>query len=362
LQDGVEILRQEEDKKQGLIKFTGRQAGEVLSNLPLGQTVASIYPEYGNKELGFPTRKELFGREDPTRFGSGVLATKGLQDPLFKLIPPYGGSQVKKTMEGLTSFAKGYVGKETGVKFPVDQNIPNAVKSALFGQYSTPEAERYFQENRKPLSELQSGVFKILGKDYYQSVIDERAKDKKLKEVKSGGTIESQDYKIREEIIRQKVLQTGKAQEFYGRLYYPDSSKPGSVSSYNIAKQKYSETNALYSDMASKLKATGDVNGWVSVTQDYISYLKDYSKTLTAPDEKDDSIRLGKKIRDLEESVAKYKSYKSFTKPKKPAKVSIKRVSVPKLKIRKGGVKNIKIISPKKIKIKSLSRKYTIKA
>ena len=52
----------------------GRIAGEVLSNMPGGQTAASIYPEYGTTAFGYqlPTSDKLFGRADPTRFGSGT--------------------------------------------------------------------------------------------------------------------------------------------------------------------------------------------------------------------------------------------------------------------------------------------------
>jgi hypothetical protein len=140
----------------------GRLGGEALSNIPLGQTIASLVPEYqstldlGVKKIDIPSRQQLFGREDPTRFGSGLLIAKGLQDPLYKLIPPFGGAQAKKTIEGLTSFNKGAVEKNGEMRFPVEKTPGNLAKSALFGQYSTNEAREYFEKNRRKLSEKQT--------------------------------------------------------------------------------------------------------------------------------------------------------------------------------------------------------------
>jgi hypothetical protein len=144
------------------LKVAGRLTGEVLSNVPLGQTVANseaIFPTYGGPGLfgvNMPSRKELFGREDPTRFGSGLLIAKAAQDPLSKLIPPFGGAQAKKSIEGLMAFSKGSVEKKGEMRFPIEKNIGNLARSALFGQYSTPEAREYFDKNRRPLSEKQT--------------------------------------------------------------------------------------------------------------------------------------------------------------------------------------------------------------
>jgi hypothetical protein len=84
------------------------------------------------------------------------MLTKGLQDPLYKLLPPFGGAQAKKTIEGLTSFNKGMVEKKGEMRFPVAKTPENLAKSALFGQYSTDEAREYFEKNRRKLSEKQT--------------------------------------------------------------------------------------------------------------------------------------------------------------------------------------------------------------
>jgi hypothetical protein len=143
------------------LKAAGRLGGEALSNIPLGQKVATMFPESA-EDIKTPlgdinlSRKQLFGRNDPTRFGEGLMLTKGLQDPLYKLIPPFGGAQAKKTIEGLTSFSKGMVEKKGEMRFPVAKTPTNLAKSALFGQYSTDEAREYFEKNRRKLSEKQT--------------------------------------------------------------------------------------------------------------------------------------------------------------------------------------------------------------
>lgn len=187
--DAMETYQNEEDKKVGAIRATGRIAGEALSNLPFGQTFASMYPEYG---VGIPgtdeklTRKEFFGREDPTRFGSGLLAAKGLEDPLFKIAPPFGGQQIKRTLEGLMTNVRGYSESNAGRvrPFEVEDNIGRNVQRLLFGQYSTPNAREYFNEGRAVMGDKQSELFKSLPREQrsemIKSLISSRESEKKL--------------------------------------------------------------------------------------------------------------------------------------------------------------------------------------
>lgn len=173
--DAVQTFAEEPNKGVGLLRGGGRLAGEVLSNIPLGQTVANLYPEYG-VEIGGEnlTRKELFGDADPTRYGTGILAQKGLQDPLFKVLPPFGGAQIKKTLQGLDTAIKGYsdTGKDA-VRYMVERTPQNIVKLILFGEYSVPEARQYFDEDRRPLGEKQSEIFRRLDVDSREAYMDQ---------------------------------------------------------------------------------------------------------------------------------------------------------------------------------------------
>jgi hypothetical protein len=173
------------------LQLGGRVGGEVLSNVPLGSTFASQLPE--------ATRMKYFGRTDPTRFGTGLMLTKGLQDPLYKLLPPMGGGQIKKSIEGLKSvqiLPKDLQGNKQEVsgsynkdklRFPVEKTPANIAKAALFGQYSSKEAVEYFRRNGRELSEEQTKQLENWvksGRDpktFYDNIL----KDRELNKLKS---------------------------------------------------------------------------------------------------------------------------------------------------------------------------------
>lgn len=137
---------------QKALRSGGRVAGEVLSSVPLGQTIAAAWPEYGQKDfvgtgVNLPTRRQLFGRNDPTRYGSGLLVMKGVADPLYKFLPPMAGVQAQKTYRGAEAAAEGHVVNKAGkTMYPVDDSPENVARLLLFGPYSTPEARRYFEQ------------------------------------------------------------------------------------------------------------------------------------------------------------------------------------------------------------------------
>lgn len=214
--DAYNILKEEDDKAMGGVKALGRLSGEVVSNVPLGQTLASLYPEYGGNVLGLelPQRREFFGEGDPTRFGSGILVARGLTDPLYKFLPPFGGQQLKKTIGGLESYLKGYSETDTGrVRFPIAQTTPNLIRTTLFGPYSVPEAVKYGESGGKPLSEVQSEVFKSLPKSdmagFFESIRSGREENKEEEKIKNALLGKTGGIKI-------KLLGTGGKEEDIG--------------------------------------------------------------------------------------------------------------------------------------------------
>jgi hypothetical protein len=164
------------------IERGGRLAGEVISNIPYGSTLAQLYPEYGiqfAEGVETPTRKELFGRNDPTRFGSGLVSQQALTDPVFKLAPSWGGNQLKKTYDSLKSTQvipnlnpfSGEFGqkqeisgaiKDDKLRFPIERIPSNMIKGALFGNYATDEGKQYIENEGRPFSEKQTETFKDL--------------------------------------------------------------------------------------------------------------------------------------------------------------------------------------------------------
>lgn len=128
------------------VKILGRLGGEILSNVPLGQTVAGLYPEAGIKMpgVGKMTRSELFGEGDPTRTGSGLLTTQGLSDPLFKLVPGFAGGQLKKTYQGTKALIEGEQKSKSGKPlFDIALTAENIARAPVFGPYATAEGQDY---------------------------------------------------------------------------------------------------------------------------------------------------------------------------------------------------------------------------
>jgi hypothetical protein len=74
------------------------------------------------------------------------LSLKELSRPLTHLALPYGGGQVRKTIEGLSAYNQGGDYASDGdEKFAIEQSPANLARSALFGKWSTPESQEYIQ-------------------------------------------------------------------------------------------------------------------------------------------------------------------------------------------------------------------------
>lgn len=145
--DASDEMQDNGNAGRAALKFTGRQVGEILSNVPFGQTVAAALPDdFVKNTLGFQGgKKELFGSADPGRFGSGLLAVNGIMDPLYKLIPPFGGAQVKRTIDGVSSMLQGQVkDSKNNLSFKTDATPLNVAQAVLFGKNSTQQAQEFY--------------------------------------------------------------------------------------------------------------------------------------------------------------------------------------------------------------------------
>jgi hypothetical protein len=139
---------------------------------------------------------------------------------LTNLLLPTGGGQVKKTTQGLSTFAKGgsYTKDAEGkdkLKYPVEQTPSNAIKSALFGKWATPGAKDYIDRGFKPLSANQTEAYEkamkagISSDDFFKAYDATRGvegdKDK------NGKTIEnSKSKKLKEAIDKATTKLTEK--------------------------------------------------------------------------------------------------------------------------------------------------------
>ena len=117
--------------------------------------ISSALPDLGNVATVFDSsvapekRKELALKE-----GGKVAAY---------FLMPFGGGQLKKTIEGVSAYAQGgsYTYDSSGnrkLKFPVEQTAGNAVKGALFGQYAYDTAQDYVDGGFKQYSASDTAI------------------------------------------------------------------------------------------------------------------------------------------------------------------------------------------------------------
>ena len=86
--------------------------------------------------------------------------TKEWQKPLYYLGMPFGGGQIKKTIEGLSMYNENLpvAGSYTNsgkLRFEADDSTLGKLQAAVFGQYASKNAREYFENGYSPLSEKQ---------------------------------------------------------------------------------------------------------------------------------------------------------------------------------------------------------------
>ena len=99
---------------------------------------------------------------------------KELSKPLYYLLPPFGGAQIKKSVEGIATVAKGgsygldNKGNET-LQIPVEsKSVKDYVKAGIFGKYALPEAKTYTERDYKSLNANQTKMYKESNLPYKQ--------------------------------------------------------------------------------------------------------------------------------------------------------------------------------------------------
>lgn len=177
------------------LQKTGGAAKSVLSdvvtNLPGGNAVASVLPE--------TIRDGLFGENSiNTRYGTASLIGSAITKPIENLqkkdygkaalnlgttfLLPFGGSQVRKTVEGLQTYNQGGAYNDKGqLQYPVNQTGGNLARGALFGKSSFPSAQEYYDNGAKPLSKNRTDVYNSLKNgennvDLYNAFVKENQK------------------------------------------------------------------------------------------------------------------------------------------------------------------------------------------
>lgn len=134
-----------EGKNKNLLERGGASLEQLAGSMPFtGSLTQGRFPI----SQGFPDVPGLIkGEADPT---------KELTKPLFYILPPFGGGQAKKTLEGVTAYNEGRDKTPTGrTRYDIEQNTPNLLRSVFFGKSSTPEAQEYYQNLGKAKSQVE---------------------------------------------------------------------------------------------------------------------------------------------------------------------------------------------------------------
>lgn len=230
--DLINAFKEASKKDLEPVQRGGRVLGELLSNVPLGQTVAAfdgIFPKYGGKTdiLGFsvPTlsREELFGAGDPTRFGEDLLLFNALRQPQYFVLPPFGGAQIRKTQEAIRALAKGKSEEDEQTRFLLDNSNPwRNLNTALFGIYTSPEGRRYLKEDQRMLSVEQSKMLDSLPKRQQKLAFEELQTTRKLNTIKSKAIDVAKDEKLTQtekdrkiKILEEEYLKVAKNYEIF---------------------------------------------------------------------------------------------------------------------------------------------------
>lgn len=118
--------------------------------------------------------------------------TTELSKPIFYVAMPFGGGQLKKTIEGASMYTHNVPGSYTStgkLRFTAKKDPLSIAQSLLFGQYSSKEAREYFNAGYAPLTENQTKEFKELNvsMDTYRKYRSDLTKLNKIESDKVNG-------------------------------------------------------------------------------------------------------------------------------------------------------------------------------
>jgi len=133
-----ETQKQEKSNTDKLISIGQRGLGETVDNLPFaGQLATSV--------IGDKNYKEILGPDSQGgRFGVSSPVSTLASNPEY-LVLPFGGSQMKKTFEGVNTISQGKMTDKNGeTTVDVPKTAPNAVRATLFGPSAIPEVNQYY--------------------------------------------------------------------------------------------------------------------------------------------------------------------------------------------------------------------------
>lgn len=126
----------------GLSTAHGLQQGDGLQAFnPIDSYDNSISDKTGTGQIlnQLPFSSMLSGGRIPIK--------SAIEKPQYYILPPLAGGQIKKTYEGLKAYNQGESTTPSGrTRFEIEKTPTNLIKSATFGQWSLPGAKEYINK------------------------------------------------------------------------------------------------------------------------------------------------------------------------------------------------------------------------
>ena len=225
----------------------------------------------------------------------GQVAWDELKKPLFYILPPFAGGQVKKTIEGIQTVQEGgsYKKDKGGndlLRFRTDQTGLDYAQAALFGPWALPEARDYVEKGFPTLSVGDTAAYKNAvenGVDgaHFLVLLNEYKQLEPIKD-EEGNTVKNTSEQFREILFRDSTL-TQEQKQAIDRDVLNLKSGPADYSSstmfelWNTSASGYANVktyvqNGIAEDVALKVEKYRQarlMEGSVK-KDDYVKYMK----------------------------------------------------------------------------------------
>ena len=256
-------------------------------------------------------------------------------DPIYR--KPSGFSQ--QLQADIPILTKGLPAYRDPMGEPSTRNVTNYISPYGMGQ-EKPEYNEFYQMRNTQLQN--NAVLNKQKKDLENMLNSTNPIGAGAAETSPSGTsMDTIRAKLREDLVKQRVQMTGQPEEINGKYYYQNENG-----------------NAVSVELDKKLTKP-QLTGQTELDKELIS---DYNRSITSKiNDITKLYELGKFTADEAGAKIKEVSEMKITAPKKPKKITLKKVKVPKIKLVKVKVKKVKIPKPKKVKQYKLKTKKVSK-
>ena len=154
-------LPDEEDEEQGFDPGAGlADLGKAaVEDLPFVGNIGALLgigdgrlplPTVDYETIGAGIKKRWNAETDEEKAAGNRQIGTGVLKSAATLLPM--GNQIKKTIQGTSDVVRGgrYTNDGTQLMYEVEQNVPNAIRGALFGRNALPETREYWDKGKSP--------------------------------------------------------------------------------------------------------------------------------------------------------------------------------------------------------------------